>query len=51
MIERKFGDAEGAKPVGFSHSDFYFIVEALDHAAGKLLFSLEVVEDEFAMNP
>src|ERR1700694_4292535 len=51
MIERKFGDAKGAEPVGFSHSDFDFIVETLNHAAGELLFGLEIVEDEFAMSP
>ena len=27
MIERKFGDAKRAESVGFSHSDFDFIVK------------------------
>src|SRR5579872_18393 len=49
VIEREFGDAEGAKTVRFSHSDFDFVVEALDHAAGELLFGLEVVKNQLAV--
>src|SRR5712691_7775465 len=51
VIERKFGNAKGAEPVGFSHRDFDFDVEALNHAAGELFFGFEVVEDEFPMGP
>ena len=40
--------AEGAEPVRFSHSDFGFVVQTLDDAAGKQLLSPEVVEDRFA---
>jgi hypothetical protein len=49
MIEGQFGDSERSEAVGFSHSDFCFVVEALDYAAGKLLSSAEVVEDELAV--
>lgn len=49
MIECEFGDAEGAEAVRFPHSDFCFVVESLDYAAGELLASAEVVEDEFAV--
>jgi hypothetical protein len=49
VIEREFERAEGSKSVGSSHSDFGFVVEALDDAAGKQLLSPEVIEDELAM--
>src|SRR6202140_4113061 len=49
MIEGEFEDAEGAEPVGFSHSDFGFVVQALDNAAGKQLLSPEIVEDQIAV--
>jgi hypothetical protein len=49
VIEREFGDTEGAKSVRFSHGDFNFVVEALDDAAGKLLLGLEVVENQLAV--
>jgi hypothetical protein len=49
VIEREFGDSEGAEPVGFSHSDFCFVVQALDYAAGKLFPGAKVVEDELAV--
>src|SRR6266536_2146717 len=50
MIEREFQDAEGAEAVRFSHGYFGFVVEALDHAAGKLLFGLEIVEQQWAVS-
>jgi hypothetical protein len=43
VIEREFEDTESAKPVGSSHSDFGFVVQALDYAAGKQLLSAEIV--------
>jgi hypothetical protein len=49
VIERKFQDAEGAKTVRSSHSYFGFVVWPLDHAAGKLLPGLEIVEQQRAM--
>jgi hypothetical protein len=49
VIEREFERAEGSEPVGFSHSDFSFVVQALDDATGKQFLSAEVVEDEFAV--
>ena len=50
MIEGEFGDSEGSEPVGFSHSDFGFVVEPLDYAAGKLFSGAKVVEDEVAVS-
>ena len=50
MIEREFSDAEGAKSIGFSGSDFNFVVKALNDTAGELLFGLEVVENERPMS-
>ena len=49
VIERQFGDAEGSEPIGFSHSDFCFVVQTLDYAAGELFPGAKIVEDEFAM--
>ena len=49
MIERKFEAAERSKPVGFSHGDFRFVVQALDDSAGKQLLGAEIVEDQFAV--
>jgi hypothetical protein len=49
VIEREFKATEGAKPVGFSHGDFGFVVQTLDDAAGKQLLSAEIVEDQFAV--
>jgi hypothetical protein len=49
VIEGEFERTERAEAVGFSHSDFGFVVQALDHAAGKLFLSPEVVEDQLAM--
>jgi hypothetical protein len=40
---------EGSESVGFSHSDFGFVVQALDYAAGELFVSAEIVEDEFTV--
>ena len=49
MIEGEFKPAKGAEAVGFSHSDFGFVVQALDDAAGKELLGVEIIEDQFAM--
>jgi hypothetical protein len=49
VIEREFEHAEGPEPVGSSHSDFGFVVEALDDATGKQLLNPEIVENEFAV--
>jgi hypothetical protein len=49
VIEREFEDAVGAKSVGFSHSDFGFVVEAFHDTAGDQFLSPEVIEDEFPM--
>ena len=35
VIEGEFEDAIGAEAVGFSHSDFGLVVQALHDAAGK----------------
>ena len=50
MKEGEFEDAVGAEAVRFSRSDFGLVVQALDHAAGKLFFGLEVVEQKFAVS-
>ena len=34
---------EGSEAVGFSHSEFGLVVEALNDAAGELLFGMEIV--------
>lgn len=44
MIYREFCHFEGSKPVRFSHSDFGFVIEALENAAGERLFGSELVE-------
>jgi hypothetical protein len=49
VIESQFESTEGAEPIGFSHSDFGFVVQALDNAAGKQLLGTEVIEDELTM--
>ena len=49
MIEGEFKAAEGAEAVGFSHSDFGFVVETLNDAAGEQFLSPEIVQDEFAV--
>src|SRR5271166_2748249 len=49
-IEREFQDAEGAKAIGSSHGYFGFIVQPLDHTAGKLLLGLEIVEQQLAVS-
>src|SRR5712692_4307052 len=46
MIQRKFSDSEGSKPVGFSHGDFGFVVETLDNPTGDHFFGLEIIENE-----
>src|SRR5450756_372804 len=50
MIESEFEDAEGAKAIGSSHGDFGLVVQPLDHAAGKLLFGLEIIEQQGAVS-
>jgi hypothetical protein len=40
---------DGSEAVGFSHSEFGLVVEALNDAAGELLFGMEVVQDERSM--
>lgn len=49
MVQGEFETAEGTKAVGFSHSDFGFVVQALDDAAGKQFLSSKVIENEFAV--
>src|ERR1700693_4467492 len=49
MIEGEFEDAEGAEAIGFSHSDFGFVVQALNNATGEELLSAEIIEDHLAM--
>ena len=49
MIQGDFGDVEGAEPIGFSHGEFGFVVQPLDHTAGELLFGAEVVQDQRAV--
>jgi hypothetical protein len=51
VIEREFGNAKGSEAVGFSHGDFGFVVQALHHAAGELLFGLEVIQNQMPMRP
>jgi hypothetical protein len=48
MIQGDFCDMEGAEVVGFSHRQFGLVVEALNDAAGELLFGTEVVQDQRA---
>src|SRR5713101_5035150 len=50
MIQGQFSDSEGSKPVGFSHGDFGFVVETLDHPAGDHLLGLEIIENEVPVN-
>ena len=38
-----------SETVGFSHSDFGLVVQALDDAAGKQFLSAEVIEDQLAV--
>ena len=47
MVKRKFEDSVGAEAVGFSHSDFGLVVQALHNAARNELLSAEIIEDEF----
>ena len=49
MIESEFQCSEGSEAIGFSHSDFGFVVQSLDDAAGDELLRPEIVEDELAM--
>ena len=49
MIEREFEAAERSESVGFSHSDFSFVVETLHDAAGKQFLSAKIVENQFAV--
>jgi hypothetical protein len=46
VIEGEFEDTEGAESVGFSHSDFCFVVQAFNDAAGEQLLGAEIVEDQ-----
>ena len=50
MIEGQFGDSERSEAVGFPHSDFCFVVEPLDYAAGELFPGAEIVEDELSVS-
>ena len=49
MIKREFYGFEGSIAVSFSHSDFGFVVQALDDAAGECLLGAKVIEQEFPM--
>ena len=49
MIQREFQHFERPKTVSFSHSDFSFVVQALDNAAGKRFFCPEIVEQQLAV--
>jgi hypothetical protein len=49
VIEGEFEDAVGTKPVGFSHGDFGFVIQALDDTTRDQFLGSEVVEDQFAM--
>jgi hypothetical protein len=49
VIWSEFCDVKGAESVGFSHGEFGFVVEALDHPAGELLLGAEIIEDELAV--
>jgi hypothetical protein len=40
----KFKDGEDTAAVLYSHGDFGLVVQFLDHAAGKLLFGLEIIQ-------
>jgi hypothetical protein len=44
MIEGDFGHAKGSEAVGFSHSDFGFVVQPLDYATGESLSGAEIVD-------
>ena len=45
MIQCEFEDSKGPKPVGFSHGDFGFVVQALNDTAGELLLGFEVADE------
>ena len=47
MIEGEFEHSVGAKTVGFSHSNFRFVVQTVHYATGKQLLRPEIVEDQF----
>jgi hypothetical protein len=49
MIQGSFCDVEGAEAVGFSHGQLGLVVEALNDAAGELLFGTEAVQDQRAV--
>jgi hypothetical protein len=49
VIEGQFESAECAEPVRFSHSDFGFVIQTLDHTAGEQFLGAKIVEDQFAM--
>ena len=48
MIQGDFYPAKRAKPVGFSGGQFRLVVEPLHHAAGKLFFGAEPVQQQAA---
>jgi len=42
VIEGEFEDMKGAETVGFSHSEFGFVVQALDNSAGEQFLSAKI---------
>ena len=49
MIQSEFNNGESSESISFSHCQFGLVVQALDDAAGELLFGSEIIEDQFAM--
>ena len=48
MIKRQFYGFEGSIAIGFSHSDFGLVVQALDNTAGERLLSAKVIERNYS---
>jgi hypothetical protein len=49
MIEGKFEDSVSSEAVGFSASDFGFVIQALNDAAGEALPGAEIVENQLSV--
>jgi len=41
--------SDSSEAVGFSHGDFGFVVETLNHTAGKESLNAEIVEDQLTV--
>ena len=50
LIEREFLHTKGAESIRSSGRDFGFVVQPLHNPAGKLLFRLEIIENQLAVS-